>query len=180
MRGGDLIASHRRWSIRQRCRSVSWRRTTASPRSRSPPLRVRLRRRRRGDGPAHPARREPADPMAHASRLCGCSSSGVRSRKEYAQGSGIRKTYEAGSGFVDPGFGNTHQATAGPAGAEIYALYVFPPARITSSPPRRTRSARSDARGARVSVLTIDGSGGAGSPKPPPSPRLRRIRRPSR
>jgi hypothetical protein len=47
---------------------------------------------------------------------------------EYGQGSKcVRTTYEAGSGFVDPGFGNTHQATAGPAGAEIYALYVFPP-----------------------------------------------------
>lgn len=47
---------------------------------------------------------------------------------EYAQGSRcIRTTYEANTGFVDPGFGNTHQATAGPAGAEIYALYVLPP-----------------------------------------------------
>ncbi len=47
---------------------------------------------------------------------------------EYAQGSKcIRTTYEANTGFVDPGFGNTHQATAGPAGAEIYALYVLPP-----------------------------------------------------
>ena len=47
---------------------------------------------------------------------------------EYAQGSNcVRTTYEAGTGFVDPGFGNTHQATAGPQGAEIYAVYVLPP-----------------------------------------------------
>jgi hypothetical protein len=47
---------------------------------------------------------------------------------EYAQGSKcIRTTYEAGNGFVDPGFGHIHQATAGPAGAEIYGLYVLPP-----------------------------------------------------
>ena len=47
---------------------------------------------------------------------------------EYAQGSKcIRTTYEAGNGFVDPGFGHVHEATAGPAGAEIYALYVLPP-----------------------------------------------------
>jgi hypothetical protein len=47
---------------------------------------------------------------------------------EYAQGSKcIRTTYGASTGFVDPGFGNTHQATAGPAGAEMYALYVLPP-----------------------------------------------------
>jgi hypothetical protein len=47
---------------------------------------------------------------------------------EYAHGSKcIRTTYEAGNGFVDPGFGHIHQATAGPAGAEIYGLYVLPP-----------------------------------------------------
>lgn len=46
---------------------------------------------------------------------------------EHAQGSKcIRTTYEANTGFVDPGFGSTHQATAGPAGAEIYAVYVLP------------------------------------------------------
>jgi hypothetical protein len=47
---------------------------------------------------------------------------------EAGQGSKcIRTTYEAGTGFVDPGFGNVHQAAAGPAGAEIYAVYVLPP-----------------------------------------------------
>lgn len=47
---------------------------------------------------------------------------------EYAQGSNcLRTTYTAGQGFVDPGFGNVHQATAGPEGAEIYAVYVLPP-----------------------------------------------------
>jgi quercetin dioxygenase-like cupin family protein len=47
---------------------------------------------------------------------------------EAAQGSKcVRTTYEAGEGFVDPGFGNVHQATAGPAGAEIYVIYVLPP-----------------------------------------------------
>jgi quercetin dioxygenase-like cupin family protein len=47
---------------------------------------------------------------------------------ERAQGSKcLRTTYEAGTGFVDPGFGHVHQANAGPAGAEIYAVYVLPP-----------------------------------------------------
>ena len=47
---------------------------------------------------------------------------------EYPQGSRcLRTTYTAGQGFVDPGFGNVHQATAGPEGAEIYAVYVLPP-----------------------------------------------------
>ena len=39
----------------------------------------------------------------------------------------LRTTYEAGTGFVDRGFGHVHQAFAGVAGAEIYAVYVFPP-----------------------------------------------------
>ncbi|HEX4747185.1 MAG TPA: hypothetical protein VFU99_09920 [Gaiellaceae bacterium] len=47
---------------------------------------------------------------------------------EHAQGSTcIRTTYGENTGFVDPGFGHTHQATAGPNGAEIYAVYVLPP-----------------------------------------------------
>lgn len=47
---------------------------------------------------------------------------------EYGQGSKcLRTTYEAGDGFVDRGFGHVHQATAGPAGAEIYAVFVLPP-----------------------------------------------------
>jgi hypothetical protein len=47
---------------------------------------------------------------------------------EAAQGSKcVATTYTASQGFVDPGFGNVHQAKAGPDGAEIYAVYVFPP-----------------------------------------------------
>jgi hypothetical protein len=47
---------------------------------------------------------------------------------EHPQGSTcLSTTYEAGEGFVDPGFGKVHQATAGPGGAEIYAVYLLPP-----------------------------------------------------
>jgi quercetin dioxygenase-like cupin family protein len=47
---------------------------------------------------------------------------------EHAQGSKcIATTYAAGEGFVDPGFGKVHQATAGPEGAEVYAVYFLPP-----------------------------------------------------
>lgn len=47
---------------------------------------------------------------------------------EHARGSKcVATTYSAGEGFVDPGFGKVHQASAGPAGAEIYAVYVLPP-----------------------------------------------------
>lgn len=61
---------------------------------------------------------------------------------EYAKGSNcISTTYTADQGFVDPGFGNVHQAKAGPQGAEIYAVYVLPPGSqrhlipITGDPP---------------------------------------------
>ena len=47
---------------------------------------------------------------------------------EAAQGSNcVATTYTANQGFVDPGFGNVHQAAAGAEGAEIYAVYVLPP-----------------------------------------------------
>lgn len=47
---------------------------------------------------------------------------------EHPQGSKcLSTTYRAGQGFVDPGFGQAHQATAGPDGAEIYAVYILPP-----------------------------------------------------
>ncbi len=70
---------------------------------------------------------------------------------EYAQGTRcIRTTYEAGSGFVDPGFGEVHQAAAGPAGAEIYAVTCSrPAARINSSRRLRTRTAPPEVTQAR-------------------------------
>jgi quercetin dioxygenase-like cupin family protein len=47
---------------------------------------------------------------------------------EFAQGGKcVATTYTAGQGFVDPGFGKVHEASAGPEGAEIYAVYVLPP-----------------------------------------------------
>lgn len=35
--------------------------------------------------------------------------------------------YEAGQGFVDPGFGHVHRVIAGPSGAEIYSTFILPP-----------------------------------------------------
>jgi quercetin dioxygenase-like cupin family protein len=46
-------------------------------------------------------------------------------------------TYEAGSGFVDQGFGHVHRATAGPDGADFYVTYVLlhgSPTHITPVP----------------------------------------------
>jgi quercetin dioxygenase-like cupin family protein len=37
------------------------------------------------------------------------------------------RTYTAGEGFVDPGFGHVHRVIAGPSGAEIYSTFFLPP-----------------------------------------------------
>jgi quercetin dioxygenase-like cupin family protein len=37
-----------------------------------------------------------------------------------------RRTYTAGQGFVDPGFGHVHRAVAGASGAHFYPVYVLP------------------------------------------------------
>jgi quercetin dioxygenase-like cupin family protein len=37
------------------------------------------------------------------------------------------RTYSAGQGFVDPGFGHVHRVIAGPSGAEIYSTFLLPP-----------------------------------------------------
>ena len=36
------------------------------------------------------------------------------------------RTYTAGKGFVDPGFGHVHRVIAGPSGAEIYSTFFLP------------------------------------------------------
>jgi quercetin dioxygenase-like cupin family protein len=46
---------------------------------------------------------------------------------EAARGSRCRRTtYEAGSGFMDRGFGHVHRAVAGAEGADFYVTYVLP------------------------------------------------------
>jgi quercetin dioxygenase-like cupin family protein len=37
------------------------------------------------------------------------------------------RTYVAGEGFVDPGFGHVHRVIAGPEGADIYSTLFMPP-----------------------------------------------------
>ena len=37
------------------------------------------------------------------------------------------RTYTAGQGFTDRGFGYVHRAIAGPEGADFYAVYLMPP-----------------------------------------------------
>jgi hypothetical protein len=36
------------------------------------------------------------------------------------------RTYTAGSGFTDPGYGHVHRAVAGTSGADFYAVYILP------------------------------------------------------
>jgi quercetin dioxygenase-like cupin family protein len=38
-----------------------------------------------------------------------------------------RRTYQAGTGFVDPGYGHVHRAVAGASTLDFYAVYVLPP-----------------------------------------------------
>jgi quercetin dioxygenase-like cupin family protein len=42
------------------------------------------------------------------------------------QGVCRNRTYEAGEGFTDRGFGYVHRAIAGPDGAHFYAVYLMP------------------------------------------------------
>jgi hypothetical protein len=37
-----------------------------------------------------------------------------------------QRTYEAGTGFTDPGFGHVHRAIAGPEGVDFYPVYLLP------------------------------------------------------
>jgi hypothetical protein len=48
------------------------------------------------------------------------------------------RTYTAGQGFVDPGFGHVHRVIAGPSGAEIYSTFFLPPGsenHLITAPP---------------------------------------------
>ncbi len=51
--------------------------------------------------------------------------SGSLTYEDVLRGSCRRKTYGAGEGFVDQGFGHVHRAVAGAAGADFYATYVL-------------------------------------------------------
>ena len=67
---------------------------------------------------------------------------------EYAQGDRcIRTTYGASTGFVDPGFGNTHQATAGPRRSRDLCPIV--------AAPRKRKSPHPDGCGPGLHVLNV-------------------------
>lgn len=55
---------------------------------------------------------------------------------EAAQGQACgQRTYRAGQGFVDPGFGNVHRAIAGPEGVDFYVTYLLPAGSATHVTP---------------------------------------------
>jgi quercetin dioxygenase-like cupin family protein len=66
--------------------------------------------------------------------------SGALTYEDAKWGTCRHRTYPAGTGFVDRGFGHVHRAVAGPAGADFYVVYVLPPGSpthlIPASPPR--------------------------------------------
>jgi hypothetical protein len=45
------------------------------------------------------------------------------------------RTYTAGRGFLDPGFGHVHRAIGGPSGAEAYFFFILPPGSETHINP---------------------------------------------
>lgn len=45
------------------------------------------------------------------------------------------RTYSAGQGLVDPGFGHVHRVIAGPSGAEAYFFFILPPGSPTHIVP---------------------------------------------
>lgn len=58
----------------------------------------------------------------------------VRGRLVYEAAEGRtcgETTYGPGQGFVDPGFGNVHQAIAGQEGVDFYVTYLLPPGSAT-------------------------------------------------
>jgi quercetin dioxygenase-like cupin family protein len=62
--------------------------------------------------------------------------SGALTHEDANKGRCRHATYRAGQGFVDWGFGHVHRAVAGPAGADFYVTYIFPPTHlIPASPP---------------------------------------------
>jgi hypothetical protein len=66
---------------------------------------------------------------------------GALTYEDALRGECRRRTYEAGTGFTDPGFGHVHRAIAGPEGADFYATYLMPRRATTQTTLAEPRSA---------------------------------------
>jgi len=63
----------------------------------------------------------------HPGPVFGMVVSGSLTYEDTADNTCRDRTYTAGHGFVDPGFGHVHRAIAGPSGAEAYFFFILPP-----------------------------------------------------
>jgi quercetin dioxygenase-like cupin family protein len=64
---------------------------------------------------------------SHPGPVFGMVVSGSVTYEDAAHNTCRDRTYTAGRGFFDPGFGHVHRAIAGPSGAEAYFFFILPP-----------------------------------------------------
>lgn len=63
----------------------------------------------------------------HPGPVFGMVVSGSLTYQDMAANACRDRTYTAGRGFLDPGFGHVHRAIGGPSGAEAYFFFILPP-----------------------------------------------------
>jgi hypothetical protein len=71
----------------------------------------------------------------HPGPVFGMVVSGSLTYEDAAANTCRDRTYTAGTGFVDPGFGHVHRAIGGPSGAEVYFFFMLPPGSETHINP---------------------------------------------
>jgi hypothetical protein len=71
----------------------------------------------------------------HPGPVFGMVVSGSLTYEDAAANTCRDRTYTAGTGFVDPGFGHVHRAIGGPSGAEAYFFFMLPPGSETHINP---------------------------------------------
>jgi hypothetical protein len=71
----------------------------------------------------------------HPGPVVGMVVSGSLTYEDAAANTCRDRTYTAGRGFLDPGFGHVHRAIGGPSGAEAYFFFILPPGSETHINP---------------------------------------------
>jgi hypothetical protein len=74
----------------------------------------------------------------HPGPVFGMVVSGSLTYEDAAANACRDRTYTAGRGFLDPGFGHVHRAIGGPSGAEAYFFFILPPGSETHINPAPT------------------------------------------
>jgi hypothetical protein len=72
---------------------------------------------------------------SHPGPVFGMVVSGSLTYEDAAANTCRDRTYTAGRGFLDPGFGHVHRAIGGPSGAEAYFFFILPPGSETHINP---------------------------------------------